>query len=196
VKRAARDAVSDGRVQRGERSREAIVAAMFALVGEGALEPTAERVAARARVGLRSVFRHFADMESLYAALDARLGAEIAPLLAAGEPRGNAAQRARALVARRARLFERIRPYKRAANYQRQRSPFLDARHRTLVALLRSDLERWLPEARALAPARAAALELATSFEAWERLREDQRLSAARTQGAVLASVLALLARS
>jgi AcrR family transcriptional regulator len=51
-------------VQRGARNRAAIVAALLELVGEGELEPTAEQVAERACVGTRTVFRHFADMES------------------------------------------------------------------------------------------------------------------------------------
>jgi AcrR family transcriptional regulator len=183
----------DGRVQRGERNRAAIVAAVFALVGEGVLEPTAEQVAKRARVGLRSVFRHFRDMESLYGALDARLHAEVAPIVARGEPSGGLAGRVRELAARRARLFERVAPYKRSANLVRARSPFIDAQHRALVVQLREDLRRWLPELADRPRAVADAVELATSFEAWDRLRGDQRLSAARARGVVEAMVLALI---
>ena len=61
----------DGRLQRSERSRQAIVQALLGLVGEGVLEPTAEQVAARADVGIRTVFRHFSDMESLFAEMSA-----------------------------------------------------------------------------------------------------------------------------
>ncbi len=189
-------ASSDGRVKRGERSRGAIVAAMFALVGEGVLEPTAEWVAARAGVGLRSVFRHFADMESLYEELDARLRAEVEPLVAAGEPRGALTRRASALVAQRARLFERIAPYERAAHFRRTRSAFVAARHRALVELLRAELVRWLPELANGPDGLADAFELATSFEAWDRLRSDQRLSRERAQRAVERLVRGLLARA
>ena len=180
-------------MQRGERSRAAIVDAVFALVGEGVLEPTAEQVAKRARVGLRSVFRHFRDMESLYGALDARLRAEVEPIVAEGVPRGDLAERIRELVARRARLFERVARYKRSANLVRARSPFLNAQHRALVVRLREDLRRWLPELADRPRAVADAVELATSFEAWDRLRGDQRLSAARARAAVEATMLALL---
>ena len=183
----------DGRVQRGERNRDAIVEAMFALVGEGTLQPTAEQVAARAGVGLRSVFRHFRDMESLYAALNARLRHEAEPIVAAGEPSGSAASRARAMVQRRARLFEHIAPYKRSANLARQRSVFLNDTHRALVGELRAHLARWLPELGEAPRAVADALEQATSFEAWERLRGDQGLSAARAREAMEVAVLALL---
>jgi AcrR family transcriptional regulator len=192
-RRALPLAATDGRVQRGERNHTAIVDATFALVGEGVLDPTAEQVATRAGVGLRSVFRHFRDMESLYAALDARVRSEVEPIAAAGEPSGPLAARARALVQRRARLYEHIAPYKRAANVHRLRSPFLNAQHGALVRVLREQLLRWLPELAAAPRAVADAIELAASFEAWERLRGDQRLSAARAHAAVEAAVLALL---
>jgi AcrR family transcriptional regulator len=184
---------ADGRVQRGERNRGAIVEAMFELVGEGALQPTAEQVATRAGVGLRSVFRHFRDMESLYAALDGKLRREAEPIVGQGAARGGRAARAHALVQGRVRLFERIAPYKRSANLSRQRSPFLDAQHRSLVLALRDHLMRWLPELGKAPREVVDAIELATSFEAWDRLRGDQRLSAARSQAAVEASVTALL---
>jgi len=56
----------DGRRQRGQDNRARIVAAMMDIVREGQIAPSAEQVAARADVGLRTVFRHFQDMDSLY----------------------------------------------------------------------------------------------------------------------------------
>ena len=190
---AAETPVADGRVQRGERNRAAIADAMFELGGEGALEPTAEQVATRAGVGLRSVFRHFSDMESLYAALDGRLRGEVEPIVAVGEPSGAAAGRVRGMLQLRARLFERIAPYKRAANLNRQRSPFLSKSHQRFVTVLREHLLRWLPELAEAPREVFDAIELTTSFEAWDRLRGDQRLPATRAQAAVEASVIALL---
>ncbi|HEU4431641.1 MAG TPA: TetR/AcrR family transcriptional regulator [Myxococcota bacterium] len=192
-KREAPAAGVDGRVQRGERNRDAIALAMFELVGEGVLEPTAEQVATRAGVGLRSVFRHFRDMESLYAEVDARVRRDALPIATAGVVSGSRSERARAMVERRARLFERISPFKRSANLNRQRSAYLKRTHRELVALLREHLLRWLPELAEAPPEIVAALELASSFEAWDRLRGEQGLSAARAHAAVEATVLALL---
>ncbi|MEO8374286.1 MAG: hypothetical protein ABI471_03615, partial [Sphingomonas bacterium] len=54
---------TDGRRRRSETSRDKIVEAMLAIVAEGQITPSAEQVALRAEVGLRSVFRHFKDME-------------------------------------------------------------------------------------------------------------------------------------
>jgi AcrR family transcriptional regulator len=183
----------DGRAQRREKSRAAIVAALFDLVGGGVLQPTAQQVAARAGVGIRSVFRHFDDMDSLYAELDARLREEAAPLLRAPAASGSLRERAGALVAQRVRFFERIAPYKRAGNLQRWRSEFLRRRHAALVRELRSALHESLPELADAPPSLAEALDLATSFEAWDRLRTDQRLSRERAEDAVQCTVLGLI---
>ena len=167
--------------------------ALLDLVGDGILEPTAQQVAARARVGIRTVFRRFSDMESLFAEMEARLHAEAVPLLIGGRPEGGLPQRARALVRQRVTFFERIAPFKRSGNLKRWRSPFLRGRHARLVQALRADLQRWLPELRRAPAAVADALDLATSFEAWDRLRTEQGLGSARAQAAVEQTVLALV---
>jgi len=169
-------ATTDGRVRRGERSDQAIVDAMIELVGDGILEPTAQQVAGRAGVGIRTVFRRFSDMERLFSEMSTRMQAEVLPVLLDGAPGGDLPERARALVARRVAFFERIARYKRAANLRRSRSPYLSARHVELVKLLKTELLRWLPELRRAPAALVDALELATSFEAWDRLRTEQRL--------------------
>ncbi len=191
LKRAPESA--DGRVRRSEKSREAIVAAMFELIGGGVLQPTAQQVAEHAGVGIRSVFRHFDDMEGLFAAMDARLRSEAIPLLQEIEPEGALPRRAGDLVERRVALFERVAPYKRSANLARARSPFLRARHGALVRELRENLLRWLPELERAPADLVEALDFATSFEAWDRLRSEQRLSRERAQAALERIVLALV---
>ena len=167
--------------------------ALHDLIGEGRPTPTAQQVAERAGVGLRSVFRHFSDMETLYAAMDARVRAEVTPLFETAPPEGDLRRRARALVAHRVSLYERIAPWKRSGNAHRWRSPFLRERHGAFVRQLRADLARWLPELERAPEPLAHALELATSFEAWDRLRGEQRLSRERAQDALAHVVLALV---
>ena len=75
---------SDGRRLRSERSQTAIIEAALTLMEEGTLVPTAQQIADRAGVGIRSFFRHFADMDSLFLAADEMLldvAAEIEHLL-------------------------------------------------------------------------------------------------------------------
>lgn len=191
---AASPPAVDGRVRRGERSREAIVAALFALIGRGVLQPTAQQVATQAGVGIRSVFRHFSEMESLYAAMSAHLEGDAIRVLRGGRRRGSRAQRLAALVRQRASLFERIAPFKRSANLQRWRSRFLAERHRRLQRGLREDLLEWLPELAAAPDDLLEALDLALSFEAWDILRSDRRLSVRRATAVTERTVRALLA--
>src|ERR1700754_1030973 len=65
----------DGRVARSERSRRAIVAAHLALIDEGDLRPTGERIAERAGVSVRSLWTNYKDMEALLAATGALVNA-------------------------------------------------------------------------------------------------------------------------
>lgn len=55
----------DGRRLRGERTRIRVLEALLALVEEGDLHPTAQSVATRAGVALRTVYHHFEDVEAL-----------------------------------------------------------------------------------------------------------------------------------
>ena len=108
-------AVSDGRRRRGMDNRARIVAAMLEIVRSGEVAPTAEQVAARADVGLRTVFRHFQDMDSLYQEMSVAIEGEL--LAVAARPFRSEDWRGRVieLVARRAFAFEKVAPYQRAS---------------------------------------------------------------------------------
>ena len=58
----------DGRRARRHRSRDLAVDALLDLLDEGVVRPTAQQVAERSGVSLRSIFRIFDDVESLNAA--------------------------------------------------------------------------------------------------------------------------------
>jgi len=183
----------DGRLRRGVRSRDAIVSALFELVGSGILQPTAQQVADRAGVGIRSVFRHFSEMESLYAALDARLEADVTRLLQGFEPAGTLDHRVQSLVRQRTSLFERIAAYKRSGNLVRWRSRFLQERHARMQRALRADVLAWLPEL-ARAPVEVVhGVDLVLSFEAWDRMRGDRGLAPGAAASVTERAIRALL---
>jgi AcrR family transcriptional regulator len=185
----------DGRARRTARSRAAIETALFELIGEGQLQPTAQEVAIRAGVALRSVFRHFSDTERLFASLDARLRREAAVLVQRTRPTGTVLDRVRAMVRLRTTVFERITPYKRSADLQKWRSPYIQGQQHALARELRAGLRRWLPELADAPPDVGEALELVTSFEAWERLRAEQRLGKARAARVMTKTAEAILQR-
>jgi AcrR family transcriptional regulator len=185
---------TDGRLMRSERSREAIVQAMLELVGEGILQPTAQQVALRADVGVRTVFRHFSDMETLFATMNERLREQASPLFVDAPQTGPCEARVEALLARRLEIFALLGPYLRSSAIQRWRSAFLQREHERMVRIYRRDLLRWLPELEGGEPAVADALELLLSFEAWDRLRTDQGLATARAARALRRAVFDLMA--
>jgi AcrR family transcriptional regulator len=178
------DGKPDGRKLRSDGNRARIVEALLALIGEGVVLPSAEAVAARAGVGLRTVFRRFKDMESLYAELSARMRAQIAPLIAEPVPGGDWRARIDAMLERRAKIYERLMPYKVADDAHRAGSATLQRQHAKMVATQRRILDAILPpELRGTDVAEA--VDLAASFEAWLRLRRDQGLSARRAAAVV-----------
>ena len=186
----------DGRLRRSERSRELIADALYELLDEGDIEPSAQKVADRAGVGIRTVFRLFEDMDALYSTVNARLEFEVAPMLRASPPDGSTVHaRAESLINERVAVFERVGIYIRFTNRSRDRSEFLASHYRKFTARLRERLLHWLPELSSAPPALVEALEQATSFEAWDRLRNDQRLSRPRAQAAMNFATESLLRR-
>src|SRR4051794_27876371 len=103
----------DGRRARGERNKDAVVEAILDLLRQGVERPTADTIAARSGVSVRSVFRHFDDLESLYAAAVEVHSERIGSLFEPPPPEGPAAERIDALATRRSRLFEEMTPIRR-----------------------------------------------------------------------------------
>jgi AcrR family transcriptional regulator len=166
---------------------------MLDLTREGSIAPSADQVALRAGVGLRSVFRHFSDMASLYGEMHDVIEAELRG--AAARPFRGATWRERLLelIERRSAAFEIIAPFRRAADIRRRGSSKLQADHARLAEALRVILVRETPEALREDAARFEALDLLLSYEAWSRLRDDQGLSPRAARAALAAAVGALI---
>lgn len=179
---------TDGRRRRSETSRDKIVEAMLAIVAEGQITPSAEQVALRAQVGLRSVFRHFKDMESLYAEMTARLSLQYQQWLApftAPDWRGQLAE----MLERRVSTYEKLMPFKRAGDAHRHGSATLQAGHARTLAMMRARLKALLPEEVSGDELRFETLDLLLSFETWQRLRVEQNLSARKARALLKAQV-------
>ncbi len=181
----------DGRRLRSEGSRRRIIAALLELVAAGDLEPSAEAVADRAQVGLRSVFRHFKDMEGLRQEIGEEIETRLRATAAAPLAGENWRERLFSLIDRRADLFDQIMPYRRAGTMHRHRSEVLQQQNDMLVRTLRGVLTGVLPDN--LDPDLVEALDLVMSVDSWIRLRLDQRLSADRARQVVRSTVAALI---
>ena len=172
---------TDGRRQRSEASRERIVRAMLDLVGSGDVSPSAEAVAERAGVGMRTVFRHFDNMESLYHQINTVMTAEVRPMIDRPFESRNWPAVLIELTERRSKLFERIMPFKTAADAHRHHSTFLAAQVSQMTREQRAALVRIIPTDRR-DPLFLESLDLVLSFETWRRLRKEQKLSPARAR--------------
>jgi len=184
----------DGRRRRSQDSRARIVAAMLDLVHGGEMSPSAEQVAERAEVGLRTVFRHFKDMDSLYGEMSKVIEAEVLKIVLQPLAGKTWRERLAELVVRRSQAFEKIAPYKRASNASRHRSSFLEAGHTRLVNGLRLILKSELPPEVASDRLTLEALDLMMSYEAWSRLRSEQGLTVRRAREVLQAAIARLIA--
>tara|TARA_R110000744_G_scaffold13879_2_gene40011 strand:- start:606 stop:1220 length:615 start_codon:yes stop_codon:yes gene_type:complete len=190
----ANDDSSDGRRQRSERSRTQIVEALFALIREGDMNPSAARVAERAAVGQRTVFRLFEDMDSLFGEMAEQIQAEIMPIVLAPYTATDWKERLGEMVRRRADVYERIFPVRVSANLRRFQSRFLMDEYRRNLILERESLKAVLPADRASDKQLVAALDVVTGFQAWRRLRQDQGLSAQEAEAVMQFMVDQLIA--
>jgi AcrR family transcriptional regulator len=169
----------DGRRQRSERSKHRIAAAMIELIMDGDLSPSAEAVARRADVGLRSVFRHFKDMDSLLVEVSNIIHTEVLPSFQLGPIDEPFPASLHKLIERRTKAFEKISPIHRSTSLQRHRSKFVKEQMERDYAMLRQMLLDVLPKELAKDTILLECLDTCLSIETWIRLRTDQKLSQA-----------------
>jgi AcrR family transcriptional regulator len=167
----------DGRRQRSERSKQAIIEAMLDMIGEGILIPTAQQVSERAGVGIRSVFRHFEDMESIFVMADEARRARYEDIFLGGDRKGTLEQRILHAVEQRAKGYELYGNVMLTTLAQRWRFAVLRKNYERYQRGLRKDLHDWLPELEKLDPGSCEAVHGVASFEFWNRLRDHQGLS-------------------
>ena len=187
---------SDGRRQRSERSQTAIIEAALSLMDEGTLVPTAQQIADRAGVGIRSFFRHFADMDSLFLAADDMLLSSYEALFEVDDRTGALASRVARAVDLYGNAFDKLRPIILCTQAQLWRSPKLRENYAWHQKRLRKELELWLPEVSVMPKDLREALHAVASFDMWHRLREHQGLSPKASADIVSSLVMDLIASS
>ncbi len=176
LKVSATAAHTDGRRERSRSSRGKIVAAMLEVVGRGDYMPSAARVAEVAGVGLRSVFRHFEDMDALYGEMNEIIEAEVLPMVLQ-VPNGNTWQEKLADIAeRRAKVFEKIMPYRLAGELKRFQSAYIMQNQRRILRLEAETIDAHLPPDLAANPIVSGSIKVILSFQTWRLLRHDMEL--------------------
>lgn len=187
------------RTERVQRTRTAVVDALLALQEEGLPVPTAQQVAARAGVALRTVFGHFSDMETLWVEAGRR---ELQALSAVADdvpPGLPLRERLERFAASRARVLERLLPVQRAARVREPTSPAIAANRSLFVEVADAEAARVFATelaGRDDAGRRRAldALFLVSGGPAWEALRVDRGLTPAEAEDHLRRQLGALLA--
>jgi AcrR family transcriptional regulator len=189
----------DGRTARAVRTRRAIVDALLALLTEGDRRPSAERIAERAGVSLRSLWTNFADLETLYAAAGQRQLQRQSELARRIDPRLPLEQRIAALCRQRAQVLELLAPVARAAQLREPFSAQLRANRARQYEIARDELAQLFEAEIATAGAGAGellnALTLASTWPAWSVLRDDLGLGPSAARQVMVRTLRSLLSQ-
>lgn len=197
------DAHVDGRTLRGQRNREALIDALMDVLRDGVLQPRAQDIAERAGLSSRSIFQHFADLDSLFVATSLRERARLEALIA-DQTRTvlvmpTLADRIAVMVDLRSRLWEGTLPYSTVMMLRASTAggEIVTEAMSTLAEQFRRQLgEVFGAEIARLGgdqTTRLIALQGALGFELWSNLRFTQGLSSARANEVVTCLIEGLL---
>lgn len=189
----------DRRRLRTERGKDLVVDALLAFFAEGDPQPGAAKIAARAGVSERSVFRYFDDLESLVAIAIERQVARIAPAFRPPEPRGDLDARIAALAEQRLRIYDMTAVTTLAAERFESHSPAVVEAFAYRRAVLHDQItELFVAELAAMTPRVRSetvdAMSAAASLETVRMLRTAAGHSRARTRAITIRTLRALLA--
>jgi AcrR family transcriptional regulator len=195
VSRVTTAAAPDGRRLRREQNRDAVVDALVEWFEDGVYEPSSAQIAERAGLSPRSLFRYFDDVDDLNRAAIAQQLATARPLLDVGASVDDPLRlRVERLVDARIRLYEAITPGARAARITAHRHPLVARQVSESRSYLREQVRRLLAaELRGERLALLPAIDALCSFETYELLRVDQKLSRAKVAHALTRALTTLL---
>ena len=190
--------VTDGRLERTQRTRKALIEAYIEIARETKRIPTTLEVAKRARCSLRTVFERFGSLGGLgLAVFDSILaGRTLSP--PGDELRADRQTRIRFQATLRAHTCETWLPIWRIVMRNEGISKALEERIERVRALMRARIElMYQAELAALSPnsrnALLIALEALTDFTTWGRMREHHGLSIEQAIGVWVETIDRLL---
>jgi AcrR family transcriptional regulator len=182
---------ADGRIQRSQRSREKILRAYWELMLGGDMEPSAAAIAEHAGVGLRSVFRHFDDLDTLLLELMSLCYDEVTPQFLKPLKSINWKDQILELVERNVEIWERIKVPHTAGELGRFKSQILMDDYKRSRNLEISGIRAILPKDINNYDNVLFALDSTLSFSTMRRLREDRKLSITKVK-----NIMSLLVKS
>ncbi|MBT8115663.1 MAG: TetR/AcrR family transcriptional regulator [Arenicella sp.] len=185
--------VVDGRRLRSERCKKTILDACEQLLGEGHLVPTAQMISDKAGVPIRTFFRHYPDMESLFYAVDESLKPKYERIFEETVSAGTLSERIESAVEVHARSFEENKALLKSTQAQLWRYQAIQDNYARVNRGLRKDLDKRIPELKEIDRDAREIIDGLASIEMWVRLRDHQKLSKARSTRIIQQSIELIL---
>jgi len=173
----------DGRSLRRERNRQDIVDALLGLIENGETEISAALIASKAGLSERSIFRYFDDVNDLYRSVcDLAFSTEIEYALIDDAGVGSLDTKIENFVNQRVRIYtmnEKIAPAARSFAFK---NPIIKNQLVVGRKLLRTQIIKHFAEElsafdKQQQQAAVAIIDSLTTFESYDMMRSDQRMS-------------------
>jgi AcrR family transcriptional regulator len=148
---------------------------------EGNLVPTAQMISDRAGVPIRTFFRHYPDMESLFHAVDEAMKPEYQRIFNETKSEGSLSERIAGVVELHAKSWQQNKAVLKSTKAQLWRYQVLRDNYARVNRYMKKDLTTRIPELNEVSSETREAVEALISSEMWERLREHQKLSRAKS---------------
>ena len=161
----------DGRILRSKKSQNIILESIINLIIKGNLYPTAEEVAKESGIAIRTVFRHFDDMETLLMKVDESINHKL--LNDEKEIRLDSplTKRLGLIIEERLYYYNKYENIMIATITQLPKYKILQKRYPEYQKLLRKRTERIIPEILNLKSANQELLDASLSFGFYQRLK-------------------------
>ncbi|MEO6203875.1 MAG: TetR/AcrR family transcriptional regulator [Mycobacteriales bacterium] len=186
----------DGRHERGHRTRAAILAAHQALIQAGEVAPTTARIAERAGVGQRTLFAHFPDLETLFAATTEAVYERVRSLQRPVDPSLSLPERTDEFLTVREEIYRYLTPFSLAVRVREQSSSVLRERRAAMGQLSMADVGDTFATELAGAPDyddALAGLESIVTWASWYHLSQELDLGPAAARRIMRGLVLQIL---
>ena len=161
----------DGRILRSQKSQNLILDAIIKLINDGNLYPTAQEVAKESGIAIRTVFRQFADMESLLMKVDELINEKLLNEESYINMSLSLSERLKKIIDERVYFYNKYENIMIATVTQLPKYKILQKRYPEYQKLLRKRTEKIIPEILSLKSNSQELLDATLSFGFSERLK-------------------------
>lgn len=161
----------DGRILRSKKSQNIILESIINLINKGNLYPTAEEVAKESGIAIRTVFRHFDDMETLLMKVDESINLKVINDEKEIKLDSPLNTRLSLIIDERIYYYDKYENIMIATITQLPKYKILQKRYPEYQKLLRKRTERIIPEILNLKSANQELLDASLSFGFYQRLK-------------------------